>query len=204
MLKRNIEDNVFDVFPRLETERLVLRQIGMADRAAIFRIYSDPEVMRYSVGAQFQHIGEAERLIGEIKAQFERRASLQWGICLQDRGTVIGLCTLYNWQRVGVYAGSCSLAYEIARPYWKRGYANEVLRAIIQFGFEIMQLNRIEVNVISDVYSERSETLLRSLNFRLEGVLRERGYWNGEYHDLHHYALLRREWVLRQVVSLCY
>jgi ribosomal-protein-alanine N-acetyltransferase len=183
---------VFATFPQLETERLILRQITMADRAAIFRIYSDPDVTRYNVVEQFQHIADAERLIAEIQAQFSQRLGLRWGITLRDRGTVIGSCILYHWHRSGFYAHCCTLGFDLARVYWGHGYASESLQAVLRFGFETMGLNRIETNIMPE--NEAAIRFLKKHGFRIEGVMREKGYWKNQFHDVQHLALLKHEW----------
>ena len=55
------EDEVFGAFPVLETERLILREIKPADAEDIFRIYADPQVMRYWGAAPMRSIDEAHR-----------------------------------------------------------------------------------------------------------------------------------------------
>lgn len=192
MIKPETEDAVFGTFPLIETERLILRQITMADRAAIFRIFSDTEVTRYNVVEIFQNIGDAERLVTEIQDDFKNRVSIRWGITMKDRGTVIGLCTMYNWQRSGIYAHCCSVGFEMARTYWQRGYATEALQAVLDFGFEKMDLNRIEATMMLE--NDGAIDLLLKFGFQLEGILRERGYWKNQFHDVRQYALLKRDW----------
>lgn len=187
-----IENNVFSELPELETERLILRKILPTDRAALFRIYSDPDVVRYNLVEQFDHISDAEVLIGRLEVQFKQRLRLWWGITLKEHGTVIGTCGYLNWERYGLYAHCARMGYDMAQVYWRQGYTTEAAEAVIKFGFEKMQLNRIEADFV--VENEPATNPLSRLGFTNEGILRQRGYLRGEFHDLLHYSLLRDEW----------
>jgi [ribosomal protein S5]-alanine N-acetyltransferase len=68
---------------------------------------------------------------------------------------------------------------------------NEALGAAIDYGFDTMQLNRIEAQVRPENTS--SIKTLETLGFLREGYQRGAGYWGGAYHDLHQYALLRSD-----------
>lgn len=57
----------------------------------------------------------------------------------------------------------------------------EAVRAMIQFGFEHMCLNRIEAEVMPENIA--SIRLLLKLGFVEEGVLHERSFWRGAFHD---------------------
>jgi [ribosomal protein S5]-alanine N-acetyltransferase len=65
------------------------------------------------------------------------------------------------------------------------------MRAVIRFGFKEMALNRVEADVTPG--NEASVRVLRKLGFVEEGLLRQRAYWKGRYHDLRFFSLLRNE-----------
>ncbi len=67
----------------------------------------------------------------------------------------------------------------------------EALEAMLRFGFDAMSLNRIEADVT--VGNDASVRVLEKLGFQREGLLRQRGYWKGSYHDLWLFSLLRDE-----------
>ncbi len=68
----------------------------------------------------------------------------------------------------------------------------EALERAISWGFEHMELNRIEALVHEK--NSGSLSLLQKLGFVFEGRLREVGYWGGQHHDLQQYSLLASEW----------
>ena len=188
----DIENNVFSSFPEIETERLILRKITLGDRAALFRLFSDQNVVRYNLTEQFDHISDAEVFTRHLDVQFKQRVRLWWGITLKEHGTVIGTCGFLRWDRTGMYAHCGSIGYDMAQAFWRQGYTSEAVAAIINFGFEEMHLNRIEANFVPE--NTPAISLLEKLGFSFEGTLRQRGFLHDEFHDLQHYSLLASEW----------
>jgi [ribosomal protein S5]-alanine N-acetyltransferase len=85
-----------------------------------------------------------------------------------------------------------SVGYDLARAYWKQGIMTEALQAVIDFGFERMDLNRIEADCA--VENEASARVLLRIGFRQEGIQREQYFEAGRFWDLRLFALLRREY----------
>jgi RimJ/RimL family protein N-acetyltransferase len=182
----------FDVFPVLETRRLLLREIVPTDAEAIFRIRGDYEVTKYNTGAAYERLEQAVDLIAAMDAAYHDEAEIRWGITLKDnRAAVIGMCGFNYWNRRDARA---SLGYDIARAHWGQGIMTEALRAVIQFGFEHMELNRIEAD--ADVRNAASARVLSKLGFRREGIQREQFFDGGAFHDLVLFSLLHREYLL--------
>ena len=75
----------------------------------------------------------------------------------------------------------------------------EALKAIITWGFRVVQLNRIEAQVHPD--NAPSLALLGKLGFLQEGHQREAGYWAGRHHDLLQFALLKARWSTSMAVQ---
>jgi ribosomal-protein-alanine N-acetyltransferase len=178
----------FRVFPRLETRRLVLRQLLPTDAEAIFRVRGDPEVTRYNGGAPLQSVAQAATLIDEIARDFDDRRSIRWGIALPGDEEVIGMVGYNYWVRQDNRA---SIGYDLARAYWGQGIMPEAVRAILHFGFEHMALNRIEAD--TDVANVASQRVLEKVGFRRDGVQREQVFERGGYYDLVLFSILRRD-----------
>lgn len=180
---------VFDEFPELHTERLHMRQINMVDRAAIFRIYSDKEVARYTATSICESISDAERIIARIQYDYQRRAALWWGICRQDNDSVIGTVGFFDITHEGLFVDCATLSYSMARVFWQQGFATEALESVLQFGFQRMALHRIQAEVMVD--DAASLDLLYRFGFQREGTLREHGLWQDTYHDFVALGLLQ-------------
>ena len=83
------------------------------------------------------------------------------------------------------------LGYWIGVPYWGAGYATEGARAVMQFGFETLSLNRIFASHFSR--NPASGRVLQKIGMRYEGTLRRHLKKWDEYIDLECYGVLRSE-----------
>lgn len=182
-------DALFDKFPVLETERLWLRQIRPSDAPAIFAIFNNPEVTRYYDQPTYTEMAQAEELVARMQQRFAERRTIRWAIARKTDDHVLGTCGFGEWKQ---HFHCAAVGYELGQAYWRQGIMTEVLTAVLPFGFTQMQLNRIEAYVMTG--NEPSMTLLRKLGFQKEGLLREYGYWQRAFHDLHLFALLKRDY----------
>ena len=137
----------------------------------------------------FTSISEAKELIDWIDGIFARRQGLRWAIADRADDALIGTCGFNIWNRRN---RSAEIGYDLRSDRWGEGLATEAVGRMIQFGFEEMDLNRIQADTQLD--NARSGRVLLKLGFREEGVLRQAGFWRNEYHDLRLYGLLRQDW----------
>jgi ribosomal-protein-alanine N-acetyltransferase len=178
-------------FPELKTARLRLREITMDDADWFLAHFSAPEVV-YGQGfpAPDGIEGAREGLARYVVDLFARRQGLRWGICLRGDDALIGSAGFYDWDRK---VGSAELGYDLAPAHWGKGIMAEALRAILDYAFATMELNRVQVLVMPR--NERSLRLAARLGFVREGVLRDHGVdETGATCDDAVLSLLRREW----------
>ena len=184
--------DAFTHFPRIETERLVLRRIVAEDVAARFAIFSDPEVMRYYGEEPHASVEESREHIAAVDGWYGRREGIRWGITLrgaEPADEVIGSCGFFRFDESSQRA---EMGYELRRASWRQGIMREALAAILDYGFATMGLRRVEAVVIGG--NDVSAALLRSLGFTLEGTLRQRAAFAGRLLDEQYFGLLRDEW----------
>lgn len=89
-------------------------------------------------------------------------------------------------------AGRAEIGIWLQEKDWGRGYGREASRLLVTHGFEALRLHRIEAQVLAG--NEASRALWESLGFEHEAVHREAAYLQGEYVDVHRYAVLETEW----------
>lgn len=185
---------MFDTFPQLETQNLILRQIKSSDAEAIFSFFSDPLVLQYHDAEPFRNTERALRLINTWNDRFVTRQGIRWGIARKSENIIIGTCGYRLWGKPMFCA---ELGYELSKSEWRKGIMTEALLSIIRFAFERMELNRIEATVMLD--NTASLNLLSKLGFTEEGILRDFGYWKFEFHDLKLFSLLKRDLISTSV-----
>ena len=174
--------------PQLEGSRLFLRSITWEDANGILEVFGDPRVIQYWSSPKLENLSAAGLLIEEIERLFEDRELFQWGICSKDTGEILGTCTLWQLDQGNLRA---ELGIAIRSRSWGQGYGREALNLLMDFGFEILQLNRLEADV--DPNNERSLALFEGLGFRREGYLRERWQIAGQAQDSVLLGLLKRD-----------
>lgn len=177
-------------FPKIETDRLVLREIVASDAPALFAIHGDAQAMRWFGTDPLTELGQAEKLV-ETFASWRQMPNpgVRWGIQSKVDGALIGSCGLFKWNRGWK---SCVIGYELAKAAWGNGFMAEALSAALTWGFEHMELHRVEAQIHPE--NAASIGLVRNLGFVQEGYLREAGFWLDKRHDLLLFALLHREY----------
>ncbi|MBN1676924.1 MAG: GNAT family N-acetyltransferase [Candidatus Thermoplasmatota archaeon] len=185
--------NEFPVFPVLETDRLVLREITMDDLDWYIEHFSRPEMVE---GQDFpapesREVAE-EELRKYIVDLFRNRDGFRWGVTLKGDPRLIGSLGYYKWARP--WSHMAEMGYDLQKEHWGRGMMSEAMRAVIDFGFERMKLTRIEAFVF--LFNTRSTRMLERLGFRREGILRSRVMTSdGVISDDTIYAMTRDDWL---------
>jgi [ribosomal protein S5]-alanine N-acetyltransferase len=178
-------EDIFVTFPRLETERLALRQIRASDADALFAFFSDEEVS----SKRHRSVEESQAFIQQLQHWYQAHENVEWGITRKGDDMLIGTCGLYAFD-AGFHRAETG--YELLKACWRQGIMSEALTAILTFAFTTMGLHRNEAVV--DEGNERSQGLLRKLGFVHEGTLRQRQFFGGRFWDEYHFGLLKDEW----------
>lgn len=177
-----------ETFPRLETARLLLRQMTPRDARAVYRVFADDAVTRYYDLPTFQDISQARQVIDRQIERFDIGAGIRWGIARRSDDVIIGTCGFHLSQD----PHRAEIGYDLASAFWGQGLMSEALAAMLAWGFESLGLNRVEALVMPG--NEASRRLLARLGFTAEGTLREYAFFKGRFHDLICFSLLKREY----------
>ena len=112
-----------------------------------------------------------------------------WPWIASSDGEFIGWCTFNSWNPD---FRSASLGYCYGKAAWGQGYATEAARALLQWAFDTLDLNRVQAE--ADTRNLGSVRVLEKLGFVREGTLREVCIVDGVVSDSWVYGLLRRDW----------
>lgn len=181
---------IFTNFPRIETERLILRQIQANDVEALFSLFSNEAVVEFS-GGKMPHrtVEETQAFFQQLRRWYEQHENVEWGITRKGNDTLIGTCGFYSFDERFRRAQT---GYELHPAYWRQGIMSEALTAIVTFAFTTMGLHRIEATV--DEGNNRSTGILQKLGFVHEGTSRQRLFFRDRFWDEYHFGLLKDEW----------
>lgn len=178
---------ILESFPILETSRLDLIEIKQDHLPDLFELFSDENVTRYYNIKTLTEENEAQKFVDWFQSRFKDKLSVRWGIALKSEKKIIGTIGFNNFTK----EHRANLGYDLQKKYWNKGYMTESLNAVIEFGFKVLEINRIEAEVMQgNIISER---VLEKLGFKKEGILRQWMFWNGNHYDMSMYSLLRTE-----------
>lgn len=178
-----------DLFPTIETPRLLLRQLSLDDAEPQFEIMKDSAVTRYWGSGTWSELQQSIESIENTIKYFESGDSFKWAIVRKEDGVFLGTASLWNFKFAHRYA---EIGYLIGREFWGNGYAPEAMLEVLRFGFETLDLNRIEAD--TDPRNQNSIRVLQKLGMIQEGLLRQRWIVEGEISDTALFAILKQDW----------
>lgn len=179
---------LFKRLPYLETERLKLRKLHSHDAGDVFEYASVSEVARYVSWVPHRTIADTKSFLKHILIQYEKGVPTSWGIVLKENNKLIGTGGYHWWS---TEHSKAELGYVISDKYWNKGYMTEALKKIIEFGFEKMDLQRIEARCC--IENTASERVMQKCGMKLEGILRSSLYIKGEFRDFKYFSILKSE-----------
>lgn len=112
------------------------------------------------------------------------------GVAAKQGDVLIGSAGLHGLQSVHRAATFGILIGEL--EYQGRGFGTEATALMVRYGFEVLNLNRIGLDVFAN--NPRAIKVYERSGFVLEGRQRQRWFKNGQYIDSLHYAILREDW----------
>ena len=164
---------------RLSTARFELSPLVVADAEDLFAAFSDPEVVRYMDIDPHVDIAQSLAVIDWAERQRGAGQGARWAIRRRGDDGFVGTCGFNTL----VLERGCrgEIGYDVRRAAWGERVMNEVLPALLGFGFAALGLRRIEAHVTPG--NSWSCALLERHGFEREGVLREYGFWKDAFWD---------------------
>ena len=184
-----MNEQIFDTFPELDTERLMLRKITIDDDKRLLDVLSDEATCEYLTHNALNDIEAIRRIINGMQMFYEEKKRIRWGIVHKEDGALLGHCGFFDINR---YDCSAEISYCLKSDSWGRGIMTEALETMLKFGFEEYGLNRVTAKVIKG--NINSFKVLNHLGFVREGVMRASLLKNGRYFDLVIFSLLNSEY----------
>ena len=172
----------------LRTDRLILREFDADDLPALSEMVGDARVRENAPGesralatARRASLGSARRRAGLIR-------HFELAVTTRRTAKLVGACDI-----AFVGPRSADIGYLIAPRHWGYGYGTEVAKALVAFGFEQLNIERLAAVVAVD--NERSRRVLAKAGFQWEGLMRRHVRVAGRSWDCHLYAIDRPRWL---------
>mgnify|MGYP001187658816 CR=1 FL=1 len=175
----------------LETERLTLRRLSTDDAEDFYEYAKDPEVGPPAGWKPHESLEETKNIIQNM---FD--VCYTWAIRLKDSDKVIGVIALEP-DKHRPEAESLEIGYSLSREYWGRGIMTEAAEAVIEYGFEEMDLELIAIS--TSKVNKRSQGVIKKCGFTYEGTVRKTyKIYTGELRDSMIFSILREEYEARK------
>lgn len=174
---------------RLVTPRLVIREYAAADVRAVTSISSDPDVVRYVRWGP--HDEEAtRRFLNDAEASRTAVPRLRSLLAVSEAegARIVGGCSLEVHRP---HDREANIGFYLGRSWWGRGYATELIKALLTWGFEELSLHRISAT--ADVRNVASWRAMERAGMCREGHLRRHMWQRDEWRDSLLYAVVEDE-----------
>ena len=188
-MKRQTVYHIFSHIPRLETDRLLLRALTVSDAEDMYDYAHRADVTRHLTWDPHPNISYTREYLAYISAHYRAGDFFDWAVVDRESDRMIGTC---GFTRFHYEADSAEIGYVIHPSYWGRGIATEAVDAVIRFGFQRLELNRIEARFMEGNTASRRVMEKNGMSF--EGMMRQSMYIKGEYRNVGVCSVLRREY----------
>lgn len=174
----------------LKTHRLNIRELELKDISNVHQLHSLPETDEFNALGSPETIQITEKILSEwLNGQNQRpRVSYVFGIDLRDSEKFIGLIAINlgkkNYRTAEVW-------FKVHKDFWRKGYTTEALTKLLDFGFNQLQLHRIEAGCAVDNIA--SSKVLEKVGMKKEGMKRKKLPIRGEWKDNYFYGILEDE-----------
>jgi len=177
-------------FPQYNFEKVILRKLNKDDIEDMTEYLTDKEVNKFLPDdAEMDNKKEIKAMIESVNQGFMESNKIRWGIVDKESLKVIGDCGFY---KIDLVNQTGEISYRLSTEFWGQGIMSKVLKKMLSFGFEEIDLNRIEASVIPG--NKGSLHILENNGFKKEGVLRDSLLKNNKYYDLIVYSILKRDY----------
>ncbi len=144
---------------KLQTERLLLRELTPSDDKGIFELDSNPKVHEYVGKNPIVNIEQARDVIAFIQQQYVDNGIGRWAVIDKKTKAFMGWAGLKLYQaEANGHSNFYELGYRFMPKYWGKGYATEASKAILDYGFNVMGLK--EIFAMTDINHKASQHVL--------------------------------------------
>lgn len=176
---------------KIETERLLLRPFTVEDAPAMFRNWAgDPKVTEHLIWPAYSKIDDVESYLKSVVSQYGNPTFYEWAIVHKEIGEPIGsIGNVHLHEEIS----AMELGYCIGQPWWRRGIVPEAFKAVMQYLFEQVGVNRIEAK--HDVRNPASGAVMKKCGMMHEGTLRQAARYTCGICDVALYSILKEEFL---------
>jgi ribosomal-protein-alanine N-acetyltransferase len=164
----------------LETDRLLLRPLELSDAEAMFAMDSNAEVHKYLWQTPVKKIEEVIKVIEYVQLQYERNKIGRFATIEKESGEFIGW-TGIKFVHDHIENGNTNFfdyGYRLNEKFWNKGYATEASIAWLEYGFNQMNIDKIDAYTHSENGSSNRVLKKVGMNLMEEYTAEDNSRWN--------------------------
>lgn len=192
-MKKDSLYKLFSRIPTLQTERLLLRGMRVSDAEDMYAYARRPSVTEYLTWSPHASVDETREYLTYVGQRYRTGDFYDWSVVSVSDGRMIGTCGFTSFN---CHADSAEIGYVLNPDYQGQGLATEAVRRVLAFGFEELNLHRIEARFMEG--NDASRRLMERVGMTLEGFARESMRIKGKYRTVGTCAILRQEYLNRK------
>ena len=174
----------------ITTDRLVLRRFEYSDDDSMLRNWiADEKIQTMYSEPVYSTKEEVKELLNKYIGSYERPDYYRWAVIEKESGECIGQIAYFLVDSKNHFA---EIEYCIGAEFQCRGYATEATKAVIAFGFDRINLHKVQI--CTKTINTPSRRVIEKCGFTYEGTLRDYFFMNGEYVGRHYFSILREEY----------
>lgn len=168
----------------LRDDKVLLRAIEEDDAAVLMDLINDPEVENAVYGWSYPvSLASQKKWI----ANLSNDSTVRYAIVFDEKTVGVAIISSIDMKnRTG------NMNIKLVKAARGKGVATRVVKLMIQYCFDELNLHCLTANVIER--NSESRKLWEKLGFRQDGILRDRVFKNGKYHNAIAYSLLKEEY----------
>lgn len=173
----------------IETERLILRKFKISDDEAMLKYWiADKKIQSLYSEPVYTTKAEVDELLEKYINSYQKNDYYRWAIIEKNSGECIGQIAYFLVDSKNNFA---EIEYCIGSDFQCKGYATEATKAVIQYGFDKINLHKVQI--CTKTINKPSKRVIEKCGFTYEGTLRDYFYMDGEYVGRLYFSMLKSE-----------
>jgi len=183
---------VFNQFPTLQSNEIVLKKIEDHHSDEVFEIYDNDKVFEYCGIIPKHNKDTVKNMIGHFERDYNKKSRVKWGIFYNSQpDQLLGIIETFDFN---LKINAVTIGYFLMESHWGKGIATEALKVLLNFLFLSVNVNRIQAEVMP--LNENSKKVLLKNGFIKEGTIRQATLWSGKgIVDIELYSVLREDYI---------
>jgi ribosomal-protein-alanine N-acetyltransferase len=175
---------------KIITERMILRQFQYLDDDDMLKNWiADEKIQSLYSEPVYTTKAKVKELLYQYIGNYQKSNYYRWAIILKENNECIGQIAYFLIDSNNHFA---EIEYCIGSEFQCRGFATEATKAVIEYGFEKINLHKVQICHKS--INIPSKRVIEKCGFVYEGTLRDFFYMNGQYIDRLYYSILKNDY----------